>query len=276
MLGMPPASSGELPFTSLQHLTSFNNPTGRLGVDTGYQSSLDQRAISFDRSCRNSFASDLSSPDSPFLFRKLETVFQQPPALAINAAQSSSCSDLEISGPSCAAASSIHDENTLRMWTNITSDVQLVHRLFSRFFSGLFPTLSLVSQSHFIEGFRNGSPRYCSEALVNAILGAACRLFGATCQVLSRVSFGDAFVGEAKRLLAEEQNHVNLPSIQALGVLALAEMSQGNDEEAENLVRESVRASVHLVLGTRQHDQDSEDFKVIRALAYCGVFSLMR
>ncbi|KAK0736071.1 hypothetical protein B0T21DRAFT_289465 [Apiosordaria backusii] len=164
----------------------------------------------------------------------------------------------------------------VRTWTTVTSDTHLIQRLLSRFFSGQFPCLSLISPSHFIKDFREGTARYCSEALVNAILGTACRLFNATSQLISRTSFGDAFVGEAKRLLAAENNHVNLPSIQALGVLALGEMSQGNDEEAETLIRESVRASVHLVLGSHDPDGNENDFRVVRALAYCGVFSLMR
>jgi hypothetical protein len=36
--------------------------------------------------------------------------------------------------------------------------------------------------------------------------------------------FGDAFMAEAKRLLAEEPDNAKLPSIHALAVLALAEI----------------------------------------------------
>ncbi|KAK4183792.1 putative conidial development protein fluffy [Podospora australis] len=184
---------------------------------------------------------------------------------------------LSMRGSICTDLPGITNEPLLRTWTNVTSDTELVQKLVSRFFSSSFPSMSLISQPHFINGFREGNTRYCSEALVNAILGTTCRLYNATSQLISRVSFGDAFVGEAKRLLAAEHSHVTLPSIQALGILALAEVSFGNDEEAENLVRESVRASVHLVLGSQQHDaEDSEGFRVAKALAYCGVFSLMR
>ncbi|KAK3372955.1 hypothetical protein B0T24DRAFT_666312 [Lasiosphaeria ovina] len=96
------------------------------------------------------------------------------------------------------------------------------------------------------------------------MLGRACKFFDSTSQLISRVSFGDAFLGEAKRLLASEHTHVNLPSIQALGVLALTEMSHGNDNDACDLAEES------------QDNQLDDDFKAVRALSYCGGFSLIR
>ncbi|KAK4148811.1 hypothetical protein C8A00DRAFT_19422 [Chaetomidium leptoderma] len=162
-------------------------------------------------------------------------------------------------------------------WTKVTSDTRLVQRLLTRFFASSLPYLSLVSQRHFIQDFREGKPRYCSEALVNAVLGMACKAATAASQLVSRVSFGDAFMGEAKGLLAKEKDHVNLPCVQALGVLAMAEMAQGNEEEASDLARGSVKACIRLILQTQQRDHElDDDFKTVRALAYCGGFSLIR
>lgn len=105
----------------------------------------------------------------------------------------------------------------------------------------------------------------------------ACRVATTTSQLISKVSYGDAFVGEAKRLLAGERDFVNLPSIQALGVLALAEMSQGNEDDATDIARESVRACIRLHLQTQhQNHLLDEDFRRARALAYCGGFTLIR
>jgi hypothetical protein len=62
-----------------------------------------------------------------------------------------------------------------------------------------------------------------------------------------------------------------------LGVLSLAEMGQGNEQEAWDLAQESVRASIHLVLQTQHQDQQyDQDFSTVRALAYCGGFTLVR
>jgi hypothetical protein len=128
-----------------------------------------------------------------------------------------------------------------------------------------------------MKDFREGTPRYCSEALVNAILGRACKFSDTTSSIISKVSYGDAFLGEARRLLAAEENHVNLPSIQALGLLALTEIGQGNDDEALKLAQESVRAIIHLALQTQNQEHlYDQDFRAVRALAFCGGFSLIR
>jgi hypothetical protein len=164
-----------------------------------------------------------------------------------------------------------------RTWTNITDDKHLVQRLLADFFASSLPCLSMVSQRHFMRDFREGNPQYCSEALVNAVLGMACKVATPASQLLSRASLGDLFIREAKGLLAKEKDHTNLPCIQTLGVLAVTELAQGNEGEATDLGRESIRASIRLLLETQQqqHGHDN-DFKTVRALAYCGSFSLIR
>ena len=168
-------------------------------------------------------------------------------------------------------------DEPVRTWTKVMSDSRLIQRLLDRFYSRSSLSLCLVSQRQFMKDFREGRTRFCSEALVNAILGRACKFFDTTSKLVSRVTFGDAFLGEARRLLSTEQSHVNLPSIQALGILALTEISQGNDESAWELAWESVRASIHLMLQTKQHDDEADvDFRTSRALTYCAGFSLIR
>lgn len=128
-----------------------------------------------------------------------------------------------------------------------------------------------------MKGFREGNTRYCSAALVNAILGRACKFFDAHSRLVSRVTFGDAFLSEARRLLSLEPNHVNLPSIQALAVLALTEISQGKDDAAWELIWESAKASIHLMMQRKhQADEADRDFRTVRAAAYCGGFSVIR
>lgn len=170
-------------------------------------------------------------------------------------------------------------------WTEVTADTHLVQGLLSRFFASSLPYLSIISGPHFLQAFREKKQQYCSEALVNAVLGAACRDPTATVQAASHASLVGAFVGEAKRLLALDVDHINIPSIQALGVLSIVELAQGNQEAASQLAQGSLRACIHLLLQTRHqhppqtrrpsHDGD-DDFKLLRALAYCGGFSLIR
>ncbi|KAL2195622.1 hypothetical protein P885DRAFT_40006 [Corynascus similis CBS 632.67] len=162
-------------------------------------------------------------------------------------------------------------------WTKVTSDTCLVQRLLARFFRISLPYLSIVSQRHFMQDFREGNPRYCSEALVNAVLGMACNTTAPASQLVSRVSFGDAFIAEAKRLLSEEKEFTSLPCIQTLGVLAVTELSRGNEEAACDLARQFSRAGIRFLLRTKQqpHDHD-DDFQTVRALAYCSGLSLVR
>jgi hypothetical protein len=163
------------------------------------------------------------------------------------------------------------------IWTQVTSDAGFIQRLLASFFTSPLSYLSLVSTGHFMRDFSVGNPRYCSAALVNAVLGMACKMAAAPSHMVSRFGFGDAFMAEAKRLLAEEPDHVNVPSIQALGVLALAEIARGDDEEASNLARESVKACIRLVLRSQQQGQEHDpDFTRVLALAYCGGLSLNR
>ncbi|VBB83594.1 Putative Conidial development protein fluffy [Podospora comata] len=274
-IGGVPTSGFLEPGSDVLDAFTTNNGPGNVG-NGGTNICHVTRAM--EGASRPSFSADLVAPGDRISLQKHGT-FVCPSLSPTDNSSHTMNHPLDMAGPAaCRLVPNLTPYGPpVRTWTTVTSDKHLVQRLLSRFFSGLFPCLSLISYAHFIHDFEEGTARYCSEALVNAILGTACRLFNATSQLISRISFGDAFVGEAKRLLAAEDSHVNLPSIQALAILALGDMSQGNDEEAETLLRESVRASVHLVLEARDLDgKENEDFRVVRALAYCGVFSLMR
>ncbi|KAK4101776.1 hypothetical protein N658DRAFT_506544 [Parathielavia hyrcaniae] len=166
---------------------------------------------------------------------------------------------------------------SLRVWTKVTPDLTLVGPLLDRFFAGPLSSLFLVSKRHFLQDFREGNPRYCSEALVNAMLGTACTMMTVSSRLVPRFSFEDAFIGQARMLLLREPSLVSLPDIQALGVLALAEIARRNHDEAVDLARESLRACILLLL--HQQNQDpyhGDDFKTVLAMTYCGVLSLNR
>ncbi|KAK4455352.1 hypothetical protein QBC34DRAFT_288582 [Podospora aff. communis PSN243] len=177
---------------------------------------------------------------------------------------------------SCTSDSSQSTGADFPIWTRVTPDTQLVRRLILRVFaSETFCTPLLVPRLPFVRDAHEGGRRYCHEALINALLGWSCKMLDASSQVVSQVSFGDAFLGEAKILLSAEESHVNIPSIQALSVLAWAEMAEGNGEEACSLAEESVRSTIHLALRSPP-DQGDEEFRDVRALSYCGGFTMMR
>ncbi|KAK0614888.1 hypothetical protein B0T17DRAFT_371073 [Bombardia bombarda] len=265
------------PFQQSSSLGSETSPSERLR--TASLSSLSgtfsfsHSGSSFESTPRSSFSTDYS-PTDRFPLRE-PAVFPPPPQIIF----ATNPFHLGVRPlprtPTQATIPDVLEEAAVRSWTSIVSDNRIVQRLIDKFFSGSFSSLCLISQSQFMRDFFGGDSQYCSEALTNAMLGRACKFFDTTSKLISRVTFGDAFLGEAKRLLAAEQSHVNLPSIQALGVLALTEIGQGNGEAAWDLAWESVRASIHLVLQT-QHQERDRDFRAVRALAYCGGFSLIR
>lgn len=160
-------------------------------------------------------------------------------------------------------------------WTTVTPDLQLVQQLVAKFFSSPSSFLH-VSQPQFLQDFCDGNQRYCSGALINVILGRACRLLDCPAQLISQVSFGDAFLGEARRLLSAETTHTTIPSVQALGLMALTEMGQGNDDEAWNLAQESVRSSILLALQAQSSAPLEGDDKAVWSLSFCGGFTVMR
>ncbi|KAK1775495.1 hypothetical protein QBC45DRAFT_335226 [Copromyces sp. CBS 386.78] len=237
-----------------------------------------QPRVPFDQPTpRSSFSSDLS-PTTQFSFRDQASFLHAPQPLHPFSRRFSSPAlpSLSLRRSSQPLVPAISNEPLPQTWTGITSDTQLVQRLLSMFFSAPCSLLCLIPQSSFMKAFREGDPRYCSEALVNAILGKACISYGTTSKIVSRITFGDAFLGEAKRLLAAEPNHVNIPSIQALAVVALAEISQGNDDEAWDLAWASVRAAIHFGRQTREPSFHVDpELATARALSYCGGFSLI-
>ncbi|KAK1761531.1 hypothetical protein QBC47DRAFT_291246 [Echria macrotheca] len=161
-------------------------------------------------------------------------------------------------------------------WTSVTSDLQLVLRLMGRYRVGeSFSFLPLISQSQFSKCFYDGTYGHCSESLVNALLGWACALFDLPIRPTSCVSIGDAFLGESRRLLSQERNHFTLPSVQALAVVLMVEMSRGADDEAWRLAQETVRSLIQLALREEPRESSTES-KAALALAYCGGFTLMR
>ena len=266
----PTASSLGSESSQLHRAASFG------GIGSGF--TFAQARVPFDQSTpRSNFSSDLS-PTTQFSFRDQATFLHAPQPLYPSCRRFSSpvLPSLSLRRSSQPLVPGISNEPLPQTWTSITSDAQLVQRLLSKFFSAPCSLLCFIPQSSFMKAFREGDPRYCSEALVNAILGKTCRTFGTTSNIMSRMTFGDAFLGEAKRLLATEPNHVNLPSIQALAVLALAEISQGNDDEAWDLAWASVRAAIHLGRQTREQSfHVDEELSTARALSYCGGFSLI-
>ncbi|OTA99012.1 hypothetical protein M426DRAFT_325523 [Hypoxylon sp. CI-4A] len=161
-------------------------------------------------------------------------------------------------------------------WTTVTRDSGLVSHLLALYFCWEYPTFASLSKEHFLKDFLNGRDRYCSPILVNALLALGCRF---STQPNTRANpsdsrtAGDHFFKEALRLFYRENNHHNLTTIQALGIMSIREASCGRDSESWFYAGQSIRLAIEMGLHRLQNDGD-EDEIAVQAATFWGAFAL--
>ncbi|KAH9897124.1 fungal-specific transcription factor domain-containing protein [Xylariomycetidae sp. FL2044] len=162
------------------------------------------------------------------------------------------------------------------VWTHVTADSGLVSHLLALYFCWEYPTFASLSKEHFLKDFANGRSRYCSPILVNALLALGCRF---STQPSTRAdptkprTAGDHFFKEALRLFHREQNHHNLTTIQALGIMSIREASCGRDSESWYYAGQSIRLALEMGLHRVTGDGD-EDELAVQAATFWGAFAL--
>jgi hypothetical protein len=161
-------------------------------------------------------------------------------------------------------------------WTTITGDARLVKHLLSLYFCWEYPTFASLSKEHFLRDFQDGRARYCSSILLNALLALGCRF---SSQPSTRANpddpytSGDHFFTESLRLFHQEENHHNLTTIQALGIMSIREASCGRDSESWYYAGQSIRLAIEMGLH-RLHDDGSDDESAVQAATFWGAFAL--
>jgi len=136
-------------------------------------------------------------------------------------------------------------------WTSVTSDKALVEHLMALYFCWEYPTFASLNKEHFLEDYKNGSRRYCSSLLVNAIVALGCRFSDQTptrADAQNSDTAGDQFFAEAKRLLEAESDRHILTTIQALGLMSIREASCGRSSEALFFSGQSIRLAMEMGL----------------------------
>lgn len=162
-------------------------------------------------------------------------------------------------------------------WTTITSDTALAQHLLALYFCWEYPTFASLSKEHFLKDYSAGRSRYCSSILVNALLALGCR-FSSQPSTLANpndpYSSGDHFFKECQRLFYQEDNHHNLTTIQALGIMSIREASCGRDSESWYYAGQSIRLAVEMGLH-RVHDNSGDSDEVaVQSATFWGAFSL--
>ena len=162
-------------------------------------------------------------------------------------------------------------------WTNITGDSVLVQHLLALYFCWEYPTFASLSKEHFLKDFREGRHRFCSPILVNAILALGCRF---SSQPNTRANAddprtsGDHFFKECLRLFYEENDHHNLTTIQALGIMSIREASCGRDSESWYYAGQSIRLAIEMGLHQVHDEGGHDDETAVQAATFWGAFAL--
>ncbi|KAJ9130007.1 hypothetical protein NKR23_g12379 [Pleurostoma richardsiae] len=197
-----------------------------------------------------------------------DSVFSSGPATSISA---SSCS------PSSCSLSLVADSATkVRRWTGVTNDDYLIRQLLFCYFSWEHPIFTLVRKKPFQVDFEDGRERYCSSALVNAILAVACRFLDSSATISITNGLADRFVEESHRLISLEHDKSSLTRIQAIGVLALKEAAEGHQMESHLLAKQCAEEAVAVAHASAKEETEDDEYRKVKATTICGGVSLYR
>ncbi|KAG6009212.1 hypothetical protein E4U21_003065 [Claviceps maximensis] len=167
-------------------------------------------------------------------------------------------------------------------WTRITSDADLVEHLLALYFCWEYPTFASLSREHYLRDFIAGSDTYCSALLTNALLALASRLSSRP-EVRAgdddAVPAGEHFFGECKRLYdAHETDQYRLTTVQALGIMAIREVSCGHISSSEyyagQCMRLALEMGLHQVHSLDTGDEEDVRHRTVKLATFWGAFAL--
>lgn len=133
------------------------------------------------------------------------------------------------------------NEDIIRSWTTVTTDVDLILHLLQLYFTWHYPSFVTLSKPLFFRDFFRGRPvgpveriEYCTPLLVNSMLSLGCHFTlrsGARSDVEDKATAGDHFFKEAKRLLSDDEEFEipRLSTIQALALMSVREAGCGRE-----------------------------------------------
>lgn len=156
---------------------------------------------------------------------------------------------------------------------------RIIWQLFDSTFAWDSLPFTILNRSAFHKDFHNGSSRFCSPALVNALLAFSTRVIIESAPKSASVPQGwsgsSTFFEKAEQLLSADASSDRLPDIQARGVLSLYKFSCGCELAAQELADAFVTGIKDLC--RREYSSSTQnDFQQALATSYCGAVSLIR
>ncbi|KAH7111007.1 nitrate assimilation regulatory protein nirA, partial [Dactylonectria estremocensis] len=170
--------------------------------------------------------------------------------------------------------------HTPDMWTRTGWTRAHLRHLFDALTTWDYLPFSLLCKDQFLQDYQSGSSRFCSSALVHAVLALASRLINENdddARLLPSGWLGSKmFLDEAEAILQARGPLNRLPDIQALGILSLYQMRCGREAEAHELAEAFVASITELCQREPLMDKEEEQYSRARATTYCGAVSLVR
>ncbi|PHH91331.1 hypothetical protein CDD83_902 [Cordyceps sp. RAO-2017] len=174
------------------------------------------------------------------------------------------------------------DSNQLQVdrWTRTGWTMSSVQQLIETLLTWDYLPCCLMCKEPFLWDYQAGLNRFCSPALVNALLAlATCVVHenGEKVESPAAWSSSKAFYDEAEALLhGAGPSSNNLPDIQALGILSLYKLSCGYEAESLELAETFAARISYLCMQGPLLGVEGEEYARVRATAYCGAISLVR
>lgn len=135
-------------------------------------------------------------------------------------------------------------EDTEWRWTRVTSSQKLIRHLIDLYLTWVHPVHMLFSEVKFLESFQNNNMSYCSHALVSAICAMASHLLDDLGDTplerdVDTAALHELFMDEARVKLVPDEYSI-ITSVQAFGVMFLADLSSGKARKATGYLRAAV------------------------------------
>ncbi|OAA48126.1 Fungal transcriptional regulatory protein [Beauveria brongniartii RCEF 3172] len=166
-------------------------------------------------------------------------------------------------------------------WTQVGWTRAHIRHLFDVLVTWDSTSLCILSKKQFLQDYETGSLRFCSSALVHAVLAVSTRLMNEVrddAHILPTGWLGSHyFLQKANATLKEQGSVDSLPDIQSLGMLAFYHIRCGQEKEARQLAESCsariqslcVRESV-LDAPDAEYAKSQEDTFVLDQLPYNG------
>ncbi|KJZ68799.1 hypothetical protein HIM_11803 [Hirsutella minnesotensis 3608] len=138
----------------------------------------------------------------------------------------------------------------------------------------------LICKDPFLRDYYSGSDRYCSSALVNALIALAIRVVNENTPETQSPGPGWSrstdFFDEAAAILHSTGLSDDLADIQALGILSLYQFTCGREAEAQELAESFAAQIGELCPQEPSLGAEAEEYSIVRATSYCGAAYLIR